>query len=233
MNIKHWYTECDLDNATAFVYRINFDDGTTYVGAKKIFDIHGKETNWRDYKSSSNKVKEKLETECKAEFIIIEACSDWETALQSEEAILREHDAVSNSNYLNMSLGGRAGAFTGKKHTEATKQKLREKNIGKSGYKHTQERKDKIGKAVKARGGTPHSETTKECLSELTKSRFADQEWRQKWYQSRHQSKPTIHTPKGVFNSAAEAASHFNISKQSVYNRCQSDRAKWSEWYKL
>ena len=49
----------------------------------------------------------------------------------------------------------------------------------------------------------------------------------------RDKKKPSkkIHTPDGVFVSAGEAADHFAMSPQTVYNRVLSKHDKHKEWY--
>lgn len=93
----HWIFKCDHvyfeDIHLGFVYLVCFDDGTFYIGRKKfrIKNLQGKESNWRQYKTSSKVVKNKIVEGYKADFFIIGLCQTYEQLVEYEGLIIERY----------------------------------------------------------------------------------------------------------------------------------------------
>ncbi|URO83786.1 homing endonuclease [Escherichia phage EC128] len=125
-----------IDNSVAFTYMVRFPDKSFYIGFKKFKTIYGKDTNWKEYNSSSKLVKEKLK-DYKAKWIILQVFDSYESALKHEEMLIRKH--FNNEFILNKSIGGYK--FNKYPDSEEHKQKLSNAHKGKIlSLKH----KDKI-----------------------------------------------------------------------------------------
>ena len=125
----HWTTDLEVLKYNAFVYYLEFDNGKKYIGAKKIFDIYGNETDWKTYTSSSTNVHKLLETNKLKTCRIIQVYNSWEEALVGEENFLRENNVLRDDSYLNASIGGKD--FNCYPSTIEHKNKLRNAKLGK------------------------------------------------------------------------------------------------------
>jgi hypothetical protein len=125
----------------------NLVNGKQYIGR----DSH----NNPNYLGSGPLLKKAIKKYGKQNFKkeIIEECSSFEQMVQREEYWLNYYDVGNNPLFYNIQncgtgviLIGKRNHFYGKNHSEETKQKLREINIGR---KHTDESKLKISNATR------------------------------------------------------------------------------------
>lgn len=100
-----------------FIYRIEYSDGTRYIGKKSFFNLVTlpplkntktkrhviKESNWKKYSGSCKKAKDK--TIVKKE--ILELCNSKRHLTYAEESWLFLCDVLYFDSYLNSNIGGR------------------------------------------------------------------------------------------------------------------------------
>lgn len=166
------------------VYRIrNTIDNRYYLG------VHKTENPQDEYLGSGIFIRRAIKKYGRQNFIkdILFCFDDKAVAYDKEKELLCE--SLGDENCMNLSEGGIGGSnFKGKKHTEETKQKLREKSLGVS-RKKTQEQLDKerkirltkngkwfsddaIKKMSDKKKGVPRSEETKRKISESRKLKY-------------------------------------------------------------
>lgn len=225
----HWKTDCDMTAAKAFVYLVTFTElDLYYIGAKKVIDVHGKETNWKRYKTSSKKVRALLDAGHTADFDIIDVHCSWDGALNCEDELLRANNVLYDDMWLNESYGGRGGAFSGKKHTpEAIERTV----AGSTGLKRADATLKKMSIAQKARTDRKkHTQAAKDKISEKMRGRVRSTNTIEKWRAA--QTYPMYSTPDGIMTSTV-AAQYYNCSKQTIISRCDSTKPKWVQWFKI
>lgn len=116
--------ESKLNDNIAFVYRLTFKDGTYYIGAKKLWISLSKapstfkrkklfrESNWREYNSSSTTVKALIQFDSIPTREILGVYPTWGKALYAETAILIKGDHLNNPKCLNKAITVRLGRTT-------------------------------------------------------------------------------------------------------------------------
>lgn len=114
--------DIDLSKYIGFVYVMSFDDGTKYVGAKKIWKRIAKppcefkrgprkgyeQSDWRDYTSSSNEVNWKIEQGIlPSEYLIVGFYDSWGKTLYAEARLQIDVNIFSeDSIWLNAQIEG-------------------------------------------------------------------------------------------------------------------------------
>lgn len=141
---------------TVYRHRRNDNYEIFYVGIgkteKRAYSKHGRNRHW---KNIVNKAGYSVE--------IIAEADTWEDACELEQFLIQEYGRrdLGTGPLVNMTDGGEG--MLGFKHSDETKQKLRDANLGK---KMSEESKTKISKAQK---GLKHSDETKSKLSKANK----------------------------------------------------------------
>jgi group I intron endonuclease len=136
-----------------------------------------------------------------------------------------------------------AGSTLGNKHSEKTKEKIRQASTGR---KLSKEVKDKIGKSNKiSQKGKKVAEETKEKIKTTLKGRIFSEEWKLKISKSKKGHEVTKGTKNKlgkkiknlttdkVFNTAKEASLFYGISDKHIGTVCKGKRKtcggyKWS-----
>jgi group I intron endonuclease len=125
------------------IYKIaNLIDGKIYIGAHSTTHLDD------GYMGSGKYLKRAMKIHGKQNFTKeILFVFDTKDAMFAKEAELVTEEFITTHNTYNLKVGGSGGnpgiigAFAGKRHTDATKQKLREANLGKT---HTLESRLKL-----------------------------------------------------------------------------------------
>jgi len=120
---------------------------------------------------------------------------------------------------------GKVHHWYGKTHSDETKQKLREINLGK---KHTQETKDKIRKL---KTGLKSSQETKLKISKANKGKIIPQYQRDiisksKLGKNNHNYIGNYITPWGTFESSTQASKGTEIAHKTIQNWCKNNNDK-------
>jgi hypothetical protein len=140
-----------------------------YIGSRATNDVlnnnyHGTVT--------SKKFKKICESELRSQPNLIkttiESTHDTrQDALDAEESLQRQHNAVESDQYINQAYANKKFSNLGRKLSEETKQKMREAKLGK---KFSEEHKAAIGAARRGKGvGVKRSEETKQKMRESHK----------------------------------------------------------------
>lgn len=151
---------------------------------------------------------------------IITTCDSWEEACQIEKYLIKYYGRrdLGFGSLVNMTDGG--DGMLGFNHSEETKEKLREANLG---IKRTEETKLKIGESIKGENhpmyGRKHSEETIIKMSHSKKGKKLTQE------QKNNKSKKIIDISTGIiYNSPQEISDIFNINRSTLYNKLTGHR---------
>jgi group I intron endonuclease len=209
-------TKIDRDeNLDHYIYVItNIINGKLYIGYSK--DPHKR---WIAHKAASN-VKKPLQYIHRAMrkynynnfiFDIIEQ-HPTKTLCREAEIFYIAYFKFLGQKLYNVTTGGEAAS--GLKHTEATKEKMRQASLGKRynlGYKHTPETKEKMGKAQR---GRKHSDITKEKIRQNNLGKKHAEESKEKISQSRLGFKHTEETRAKM--SASKLGHKTNLSRKAT-----------------
>ncbi|MEN6294125.1 MAG: NUMOD3 domain-containing DNA-binding protein, partial [Methanobacterium sp.] len=154
----------------------------------------------------------------------------------------------------NVSFGGQSGNMSGLKHSDITKLKYSENRKGKLsgdknpmyGKKHSEESRKKMSRPNNGDNngmfGKTHSEESRKKISEKLSGdknpmygKKHSEESRKKMSENakKRNNSPTskkVKVGELLFNSASEAAKHFNISNSLASYRCRNNFKDWS-WY--
>ena len=182
---------------------------TNLVNNKKYIGQHKGKPN-DSYLGSGIHIKQAIKKYGKENFKkeVLEYANSQEELNELEIKIIALHNAVEDKNYYNVAIGGYTpvvvGGMKGKKHTEETKQKLRELNMGENnpmfgkygelnpnyGSQHSEETKKKISETRIEKGvakgennpmyGKKHSEESRRKMSDSLKGREMSEETRLK-----------------------------------------------------
>jgi len=172
-----------------YVYRIGWTKlNTWYIGVRHSKTCHPNDL-WITYFTSSKHVRKFRELNGEPDHIeILKEFDNKKDACEFEEQKLREFDVLNKDNWLNKSISGYFYGepfIKGKHHDEETKQKIREKHLGR---KQTEEHKRK---RAEARRGQKHSEESKQKMREKALGRKWSEEDKLKMSIARKgQSKP-------------------------------------------
>lgn len=143
-----------------------------YIGVHKTNNLND------TYYGSGIIIKRKIKKYGKDNFqkIILSVFDSQEEAFNEEKKLLKEN--LSNPMCLNIANGGQGGSnFTGKHHSEETKEKLRKIS---SGRKLSEETKRKIVETRKKNGTFKCKDSTRNKLSQLAKNRYVTNEVKMK-----------------------------------------------------
>lgn len=159
------------------------------------------------------------------EHIVLHEGLDEDEAKELEQYMIQWYNTANSKYGYNQSLGGESN--NGKPHSEETKQKLREANIGKK--KHSEEHKQKLREMYAGKGnpnyGKHFSEETKKKLSESRKGE--KNHMFHKHGKDNPFSKPVIClTTKRVFESQTNAGLFYNIKSPGNISQCCTGKIK-------
>lgn len=134
-----------------------------------------------------NAIKKYGKTNFKKE--ILEKCSDTNHLNEREQYWIKEFDSTNRKTGYNISFGGQLSSWKGLKHTEESKEKIRQANLGKEPWnkgKHniyTGETKKKMSRAKlgnKIWLGKNHSDKTKKKLANINTGKKLSDETKKK-----------------------------------------------------
>lgn len=121
LNTPQMQEEVDLGKYIGFVYVMSFEDGSKYIGAKKIWKRITKppctfkrgpnkgfeQSNWRDYTSSSNVVNEMIDNGIEpSEYLIVGFYDSWGKTLYAEALLQIGVNIFGNDIWLNNQIEG-------------------------------------------------------------------------------------------------------------------------------
>lgn len=223
-DLGHWITSIDFcpDDWFGFVYRVtNLQNQMEYIGRKYFFSktrkkIKGrknrkvmlKESNWREYTTSSSRINTAINEHGKDifKFEIIELCKTKgdltyrEVEIQWKEKVLSAKLNNGERKYYNNSIG--AVRFQLSKHREETKKKMSESAQGNTNAKGAIRSKETRRKMSIAKAGRKLSQTTKIKLSEINKGKESSEETKKK-ISIAHKGKVTSAATKDKMSQAA------------------------------
>ena len=136
-------------------------------------------------------------------------------------------------------LSGENHPLFGKPRSTNTKEKIRNKKIGK---KHTQETKEKIAESLRGENnpsfGKPCSTNTKEKIRNSLRGHIVTIDTKNKISAtlkgrgtgSANSNAKKISIDGKIYNTRKEAAELLKIRPSTITDRCKSDDPKWNEW---
>lgn len=235
-----------LYTTTFGIYLIrNKIDGKAYVGS--AVNISGR---WNTHQSALNRNKhynpylQKSWNKYGAnnfEFIFIYPTVDKESLIEYENAFIQEFNACNTKYGYNMRIT--AGSFLGMKHSEETKEKMRQWNVGRKMSEESKQKmsESKKGKYLGEKGpmyGVPSPMTGKKHSEEMKKefSRIKKEWWKinknrmiEKGLSEKQKAKILLtgqtedficNETGEVFNNTVIATRHFKISNDQAIKRC-------------
>lgn len=163
-----------------------------YIGSRTAVGCHPSDL-WKTYFTSSEYVKDFREANGEPDsFEILKKFEEPKEALAFEEEKQREFDVINNDKFLNKNIGGKdfycIGAWIGKKHSEETKEKIKNALLGRKDSLETRLKKSlsRIGEKNPRWGkpspmlGKKQSEKFKKRMSEVHKGKSVSEETRKK-----------------------------------------------------
>lgn len=197
------------------VYQLNYQDNTYYIGVtnnlKRRLYEHRYSENTKDYIGVH----------------IIKECENEEDAYILEKVLVPDH-SLRSPLLRNKTRGGRHpyNMRTGIPHTDETKKKIAKSRRGKI-PRYLPGQKEEI--RLKCIGennhfyGKHHTDETKRKLHLANSGRPGSMKGKNLPDAAIKKISYEISTPDGIFLSSVRAAHHFNISQQTVINRCNSN----------
>lgn len=209
----------------AIVYQtVNKINGKSYIGVDS--------NNNPKYMGSGVLIKSAIKKHGKSNFEkkIIREFDNVDSAFKYERDLIKKVNAVESDEYYNLAEGGHGG-YTGPgntnfKHTEETKQKIRESHLGK---KFTKEHKKKIGDIHR---GKVVSDETKLKMSKSKTGKTHSLEAKLKMSKSRREQMRNARNVviNGItYNSVASAARELGLNRTTLSSRLKSNTFK--EYY--
>jgi hypothetical protein len=127
---------------------------------------------WIYYFTSSLNIKKLIKEYGKDSFdiLILTTSADYLECFWAEQELIKIHFSdplCLNKHYINSLTGANRFTFRGKKHTDETKQKMKDNCKGMTGKHHSAESKEKIRKANLGPTGKTHSSETIKKMSDI------------------------------------------------------------------
>jgi len=178
----------------------NLVNGKIYIGQDS--------KNNPNYYGSGKILKKAIKKYGKDNFIkeIILECKTQEELDIMEKLWISKLNSTNKNIGYNVSFGGQSGNMSGLKHSDITK------------LKYSENRKGKLSGDKNPMYGKKHSEESRKKMSENAKKR------------NNSPTSKKVKVGELLFNSASEAAKHFNISNSLASYRCRNNFKDWS-WY--
>jgi hypothetical protein len=219
----------------AYTYIIKCPNGKSYYGYRSANKVSPEDDLWKKYFTSSKFIKELREQYSDDEFIatIDKTFESADDARAYEEKFLTENNCVHNDSWLNRAnngkdwnstgegtrrkisqahkgkLAGEKNPFYGKKHSEASLQKIREANTGRV---HTAETRKKMSDSGK---GKVFTEEHKRKISESNKGKVVSEETRRK---NGEASRKRVWTEESRKRLSESLKAHYDAKKRNEKN---------------
>lgn len=160
----------EIINPYGFIYiTTNMVNGKRYIGQRKF------NKGWKYYLGSGRALKMAISKYGKENFVrdIVDIAYSNKELNKLEYEWINNYNAVRNSNYYNLALGGGGGSMCGKHHSKETIEKIRKANIGKEVSKETREKLSEKQKGKPSPNKGKHlTEAQKEHLRQINIGKF-------------------------------------------------------------
>jgi group I intron endonuclease len=202
--------EIQIINPYGFIYiTTNLINGKKYIG-QKMFRI-----SWQDYLGSGKYFLKAVKKYGKENFSreIIAIAYSKEELDKLEIEFIKKHNAVESKDYYNLAFGGES--ITGLHHSEETRKKMSEAQMGEKGNMY----------------GKHHSEETKKKLSNANKNYIVSEETKKKISEATKGKKRSDNTKKKISEIQTKINSEQEVEIRYKYKTGNYSQQKLAEEY--